>query len=161
MSSLQLFNFREIIEPARICSSSCPRGVAAAGRCTAPRTSAPDNTVHAPVQPHPHHHQYPALKLWQSPDLRAGPKLFWWPHMLQPPHVMMRTHAQPLVDTAPSYWCMAWHISYTTLYCICGQGWDWNNVVFVVLMFECGVEVILKCFWGRCRDSSLTFMQSS
>ena len=46
MSSLMFADFREIIEPARICSS-CPRGVAP-GSCRAARSSAPDNTA-----PHP------------------------------------------------------------------------------------------------------------
>ena len=50
MSSLMFADFREIIEPARICSS-CPRGVAP-GSCRAARSSAPDNTA-----PHPPPHQ--------------------------------------------------------------------------------------------------------
>ena len=146
MSSSLLFDFREIIEPARICSSY-PRGVAP-GSCTAPRTTAPDKLL-CTSKPHPHH-QYPALKLWHSPDLRCGPKLFWWPHMLQPPHVMM--HQQPAHTRATPccqhhHRCMAWHISCTTLYCILIKI-EIGMMLYWCLYFSefgVGVEVILSC----------------
>ena len=89
MSSLMFADFREIIEPARICSS-CPRGVAP-GSCRAARSSAPDNTA-----PHPPPHQ-PASS--SATVLTSGWDLSYFGGHICGLHMFTRTHDQSLVAT--------------------------------------------------------------
>ena len=117
MSSSLLFDFREIIEPARICSSSYPRGVAP-GSCTAPRTSAPDKLLCAPASPTP----TISIRLSSSGTvLTSGADLsYFGGHICCSLHMWwctssLRTHAQPLVANTI---IDAWHDIYLAPRCI-------------------------------------------